>query len=600
MKGCANTFGFIYDIDLFGKEPELYFKGKAKKPSKIGLVFTIIYIILYISFFIYKLIRMIKRTDVTFYDSYAYNDFPSLKLTNENFYGGFSMGGIVDETLYYATATFHSGVKINGIWNYTVTPLDVEICKLEKFGSKYRELFKDQPLDNLYCMTKVNFTLEGYYNLDRYSYISVKVFPCVNQTRDGRACQSYTNIYKFFAANTIEFKMEDNLLNPESYKNPVVPLEKDINSPVFLTVYQKVYSYIQIVFVETDEDLTGLNFWAKNKIEKYPKYESSMLIAAPGTDKILQTGGAVCDVTMQLAAKILTQRRKYTTLIEVLGDVGGLMEILWSFLNLICSFITEVLYDRSLVNNLFSFDLEKKIVILKNKDFKKNENQNADIKKMETLRINNSLSELKQNNVEVYSKETLKQSNIEFYSKDTLGKYNQTNKKKIRIKKKRKSNDIRKRPTNLPLNNELQNVEQLNIEKSNSNNSNNLEKLQNSNNFEISNYIKSDDVPIDKNYDNKNSSNIGKADIKLDKIKINSCCLCCIKKDRNLNKYMLEEGVKLFTAKLDIINLFNKIIVVEKMQNSFNIDEKYIEMSEECKSFIDNYRKNFYEMLAIQ
>ena len=219
---------------------------------------------------------------------------------------------------------------------------------------------------------------------------------------------------------------------------------------------------------------------------------------------------------------------------------------------------------------------------------------------METLRINNSLSELKQNNVELYSKETLKQSNIEFYSKDTLGKYNQTNKKKIRIKKKRKSNDIRKRPTNLPLNNELQNVEQLNIEKSNSNNSNNLEKLQNSNNFEISNYIKSDDVPIDKNYDNKNSSNIGKADIKLDKIKINSCCLCCIKKDRNLNKYMFEEGVKLFTAKLDIINLFNKIIVVEKMQNSFNIDEKYIEMSEECKSFIDNYRKNFYEMLEIQ
>ena len=214
-----------------------------------------------------------------FIKSYAYNDFPSLKLTNENFYGGFAMGGIVDETLYYPIATFHSGVKINGVWNYTITPLDVEICKLEKFGSKYRELFKDQPLGNLYCISNVNFTLEGYYNLDRYSYISVKVFPCVNKARDGRACQSYTNLYKFFAANTIEFKMEDTLLNPESYKNPVVPLEKDINSPVFLTVYQKVYSYIQIVFVETDEDLTGLNFWAKNKIEKYPKYESSMLIA---------------------------------------------------------------------------------------------------------------------------------------------------------------------------------------------------------------------------------------------------------------------------------------------------------------------------------
>ena len=84
---------------------------------------------------------------------------------------------------------------------------------------------------------------------------------------------------------------------------------------------------------------------------QYPKYESSMLIAAPGTDFILRTGGAVCDLTMQLAAKVLTQRRKYTTLIEVLGDVGGLMELLWTFLNLICSFITDILYEKSLVNN---------------------------------------------------------------------------------------------------------------------------------------------------------------------------------------------------------------------------------------------------------
>ena len=41
---------FLTDLDLFGKTPELYYKGNSKKSSIIGVVLTIIYIILYIAF----------------------------------------------------------------------------------------------------------------------------------------------------------------------------------------------------------------------------------------------------------------------------------------------------------------------------------------------------------------------------------------------------------------------------------------------------------------------------------------------------------------------------------------------------------------------
>ena len=63
---------------------------------------------------------------------------------------------------------------------------------------------------------------------------------------------------------------------------------------------------------------------------------------------------------MQLDQKILTTKRKYTTLLEVLGDVGGLMELVYSFFNMICSFIMEISYEKNLVNNLFAFDLKRK------------------------------------------------------------------------------------------------------------------------------------------------------------------------------------------------------------------------------------------------
>ena len=139
-----------------------------------------------------------------------------------------------------------------------------------------------------------------------------------------------------------------------------------MNSPVFLGLYQLVYSYIQIVNIETDEDITGLNFFTDTiRRQQYTRYENSFLIASPLLfgDVFEKPLRPIADVTLQLHAKVLTQKRQYTQLIDVLGDVGGLMEILFTVFNMISSIVTEVLYDKSLVNNLFSFDLNKKYVV---------------------------------------------------------------------------------------------------------------------------------------------------------------------------------------------------------------------------------------------
>ena len=55
-----------------------------------------------------------------------------------------------------------------------------------------------------------------------------------------------------------------------------------MNSPVFKDLFQYVYSYFQIVNIETDEDITGLNFFT-NHIRKqvYTRYDESFIIASP-------------------------------------------------------------------------------------------------------------------------------------------------------------------------------------------------------------------------------------------------------------------------------------------------------------------------------
>ena len=299
---------------------------------------------------------MIRRVDVTFYDSYRFIGLPSIHVTNNEFYGAFGMGGIIDEQMYYLTVDYVSKERVNGEFVGDPIRLETEICQLEKFGKGYQDIFRDQHLERYYCIKNISeIVFDGYSNLERYSYINVKFYPCVGTTKDGKPCYNDLLKKQFFTVNTLECKIQDNDLNPTNYENPVLRRKVDMNSPVFLDLFQFIYSYLQIVNIETDEDLTGLNFFTDTiRKQVYTRYDESFIIASPLLyDDVLKTGGPIADVTLQLAAKVLTEKRQYVQLIDVLGDVGGLMEILYTFLNIISSFLTEVLYDRSLVNNLF-------------------------------------------------------------------------------------------------------------------------------------------------------------------------------------------------------------------------------------------------------
>ena len=571
---------FLTDFDLFGKIPELYYKGRSKKSSIFGIILTLVYIIIYIAFLIYKLIRMFKRVDVTFYDSYTFQGLPSINLTNNEFYGGFGMGGIIDEQMYYLDVNYVSQVKVNGKWVESSKHLDTEICKLERFGPDYQEIFSNQPLENYYCIKDVkDLVLEGYSNLERFSYFNVKFYPCVGTTKDGRPCYDYNTKKDFFEKNVIELKIQDNDINPEDYKNPVIRREVDMNSPVFKDIFQLIYSYIQIINIETDEDITGLNFFTNTiRKQQYTRYDESFIITSPLLfGDILTTGGPIADVTLQLAAKVLTEKRQYTKLIDVLGDIGGLMEILYTFFNIISSFITEILYDKSLVNNLFSFDLEKKYVVFNKALYKqkqtKEDNIMKDINKLDLNNIQKNLQGLEDNkNIIISSKE-----NSDAQNTITPNILSSSRKRITKVVKKRKThNNLTTRSSTISQLKKEQNQNEI----AHNNNNKNENKLSLDENKDI---ISINDV---NNYPTENiNDDYIPTEKDLKNVYINNwllCCFWCTSKKKNVNKVLFEEGSKIITERLDILNMFNHLYIAEIIQKKVGIEAKGINMSENC------------------
>jgi hypothetical protein len=507
---------------------------------------------------------MLEKVDVDFYETYAFSGIPSIKLNNDLFYGGFSIGGIIDETIYFPVVYHYTEKTFNGVrQSLPPEPVALTRCTLDKFGKRFQPLFADRQLDYLYCMEDVHETLAGYSNLDEYSYYYIMIMPCIGYNLRGEQCQPLENVTAFFQQTHLEFKMQDVVMTPKDYDNPSLARNMDIQGPVFSFLYQSIYTYMQIVNLETDQDWLGFEALSDIKKEQFLRYEESWIIAAPSPHMYgLQAMTPVCDITVQLSAKVLTTKRANTKLIEVLGDVGGLMEVVWSAFNILSIFITDLLYDIDIVNSLFSFDLTRKIVLLK-----KDGNENYDLSDVDEINIYNAKKSKNGRNIKFNAQIKEKEDNTE------------TPVVEIKTKKKKKLKSKRTFASSNNANDENHyNTQNMNFNANENKKVNEVEKQTiMSNNLMASN----DNLKeLKKSGDNK------KGEI-LDEIKINKFFIvfafCCIRKRKNVNNYVLEEGLSLIGKRLDIINIFKRLYYDEKAQKFYMKDSEEIAMSAKCK-----------------
>ena len=570
---------FLLNADLFGKIPKLYYKGQAKRKTFIGSISTIIYVVIYICFFIYKVNKCAKRVDISFYETYIYNEgVPFINLTRENYYGGFGLINVssgktfIDETIYTITGYYVDGEKIDDNWNYKYQNLEFEVCRLEKFGSKYREIFKNLPLHNLYCPKQVNFTLKGYMTSDVYSFFKLEFHPCHNSTENNFACKPKEIIEKYITSTVIEFKMQDIELTPNIYSSPVQFERRDIQGVAFKDLLQNIYTHLQIVNIETDEDLLGFSYFNKVKKEKYLKYDESFVHVAPITDNVIDNGGTFCTIIIQLAGKVLTQKRTYTKIIDVLGEVGGFMEVIYSFFKVILVILTDNLYDISLVNNLFCFDLDKNYIIIKNNNNEKLENILFEEKSMQISPENKIiLNDISSNRIlNISNSKNLKNQNINDNiinkNKNLVGR-NIKVKKKIKIKTRIKINSNEK---SLQTNGSMD-IKNINLNskdiKSEKHNIIDNSNIKNENNLIENKILEGKEIEKVMKNETKNENEIENKGI-IKEIKYNIFytyfCFLCLRKRKNMKNNLLDKGLELVSEKLDILNIFQKLFIYDK------------------------------------
>ena len=558
---CNVRCRLIKDIDMFGKEPELYYKTRPKKTSWIGRILSFSFVFIYFAFFIYKFIKMLRRVDVTFYDTFTYASSPPIvPITHENFYIAFALEDpnsydpFINEGVYYPKAAFKRAEMKGEQFDWQVVPLEVEKCNLNKFGKNYQNLYKNIDLDNYYCFKDINnFNLEGHFSYLQYSFFYIEFFPCVNNSNitDGNKCEP-KEIIEYYLDNTfVSLEMEDIELTPKNFEKPIRERNVDVYTTVGAKLFEELHVFFEVVNIETDMDWFGFDEFENIKSQIYLKYDETFIMSNIIQKDVYKTGEKFADVTFKLSENMRTQRRVYTKFVTILGDVGGFMEVIFTLFRIISSFSVDILYEVSMVNRLFNFDLNKKNVVLKEiTDIEDDKTATPSKKKRKREKEKEKDSENEknpdQNDINIINprKRTHRKTTKSLTQKKSIYNYNLNDLNNMNL-------SSSKSKAYIPDDADLDNKKTV---------------------FENS--------KVDSSYNEKNL---------VKKVRMNRACIylwfCFVRRRRITENVLLNEGMDLISKRLDIFNIFEKIYKAE--QRNEPLTNKVFSMSNECKTALE-------------
>ena len=548
------------DFDIYSKRIGLFYQSKEKLGTTFGIILTIIYVVISLGLFITYITDIIRRKTINVHDSSIYpRNAPSIQLDKSFFYFAFGVESphdrtrFIDKTIYYPRAYFFDKVKDGGnLKILNKEELEVERCDETKFGKDYQSLLVSGELNNSYCLKDINFTLTGGLKYERISYIIIGIYPCINTTENHNHCKPQKIIDEYLSGAYFSFLAKDIGLNPSNYANPIVPTFQDFFTTIDKSFFRDYILYFGITEIQTDEGL----FYEKMKTQKVLQIRKEAKAFYFRDDSHYYNGDTMCDILFRLGDDIRIHKRSYNKISEVFATTGGYMQLISTIFTIITFLTNKLESEIKYANSLFNLYPNKRKICVKS----------------EFSHLIDSINN--ENNIKYNSHINITNKNASKNLDNNKNRHN--SKKEVSIFESTNINE----PKILKINNKLENninnkssIKRNSIIEDNKKNNNNKSKvslLQSK--IDIYTPNMNNQYNILRKTDNKQNNYMLDKNIKITdnfltkNLNINLCIYCCFfsncKKNR-INIKLFNEGISFYRQKLDIIHLFNIILLIE-------------------------------------
>ena len=554
-----NTLNYYFNFDMYARSPNFYFKNHDRINTCFGTLLTLVYIIVSLTLFIYHSIITIQRKNFKVHDSTIYGqEMPFIDLNSNILYFAFgledplTMNRFIDDSIYIPKIVFVDKAKINDeLVTVYQQNLEIEKCNVINFGENYQHLFLEDELNNSYCLKKFeqNLTLAGGYKYQRFSYIRIRIYPCVNSSENNFSCKSQEEIDHFMSSGYFSIILKDIGLNPANYSIPVIPTLQDLYTTIDKRIYKNYILNLGVTEIHTDIGL----FQEDIKTQKYLQFRKEMETFTFRNEEEYYQGKSVIIAQLKLDDNINVQTRSYIKIPEIFSTIGGYMQLMNTAFLLLTIIVNKFNLELKIINSIFKFNLKKKKLIMKLQklndyddlhisnisnihtpvvNFKKMTNITQHLDLLDNKSKNSLMKENEINNISLLN-----------FSEDK-NELDNNNKNKITIlkKHKRKSNA-------LP-------IENSKIE-------NTKDKMSKKNLRLSQDHIKENGT----NFNKKNFFNeLSYKDFN-DKIELNMFDYCCChlvyeKRHKIIELYNITNSF--YRKKLDVVNVFNLLLLIEK------------------------------------
>ena len=557
-----STLNYYFNFDMYARSPNFYFKNHDRINTCFGTLLTLIYIVVSLTLFIYQLIMTIQRKNFKVYDSTIYGqEMPFIDLNSNTLYFAFgledpqTMNRFIDDSIYVAKIVFVDKAKINDeLVTVYQQNLDFEKCNVINFGENYQHLFLEDELNNSYCLKKFerNLTLAGGYKYERFSYIRIRIYPCVNSTENNFTCKSQEEIDRFMSSGYFSIILKDIGLNPSNYSIPVLPTLQDLYTTIDKRIYKNYILNLGVTEIHTDIGL----FQEKIKTQKYLQFRKEMETFTFRNEEEYYQGKSVIIAQLKLDDNINVQTRSYVKIPEIFSTIGGYMQLMNTAFLLFSIIVNKFNLELKILNSIFKFNLKKKKIIMKLQKLNDWEDMRVssihsptvNFKKMTNISRHLDLLDNKSKNSLIKENEI---NNISYLNLSENKNDAENKSKSIILKKiKRKSNA-------LPFeNSKMEHSNKISKKKLNLNLRNTQDHhKENGTNYNLLNSKKN-------NFFNEMSYKDFNDNIELNMFDYCCCHLIHEKRHKIIELYNIANSF--YRKKLDVVNVFNLLLLTEK------------------------------------
>ena len=639
---------FLRALDSFGIAYNFRYRDKNKYKTAIGGSFCILFLILVGVLGILTFIPFVNRKNYTivYYTmNLAETEEVNIFKSESNFAVGLSCEAKKGETrnildlLNLKTSYVLFQKFLNGSYAKFNKPLITHKCTYNDFYNKYDGEFDYLGLSKYECISSKNFTIQGIYSNEIFSYFEFSV-QAKNQSD-----QLLDTIESFLENNDckVNFAYTDIIIDLDKYRSPITQYLNQIFIQLTPHLYIKRNIYFMNQYFTTDDNLMYIYGDLTPEIMPlYSRYEEySLYQGLNRKTNRLPNFDYFSKVYLRADLKKTIIKRKYQRLMEFYSSCHCLLNAIYKLLGILLNYINNFYGFHALSKFIFffkelddenNFNINKKsnmikevlsIINSKGNILDNKKSKKKDMEKQDILSINKreeeDLEDIKDiQEVNLYNNNKKKVQNknsrnsptktMTFLTKETLEKEENTKKdnnddenknnyyqgktQKYKLDQKRRKNNIRIR---------------FNFRNNNENNLYSSEKMGTNNDKDS---IGSNNTrKIDDNGHIKNTYNIFE-------LFITQFFGCCLLNNLNIKNNAINKAKKILFKKLDVIKYIRNMILFERInQTNINDNEKILmnffsrpiisvytkEEKNEFEQFYENYEDkdfdNYYEQI---